>query len=177
MSRTLIATFEDEFRRYRLLAEKAMVQLSDDALNRVVAPDGNSIAMLVRHISGNFLSRFTDFLTSDGEKPWRDRDGEFGTRVYGRAEMEEMWQRGWSVLERELAALTDADVEREVSIRGQPLRVHEALARSVSHAAYHVGQIVLLARMLADDEWKWLTIPKGKSVEYNRAPTLEKGPR
>jgi hypothetical protein len=173
----LITSFETEFRRYRLLAERAMAQLSDGALNRIVAPEGNSIAMLVRHMSGNFLSRFTDFLTTDGEKPWRDRDGEFETREYTRAETEEMWRRGWEVVERELAAITDVDAAREVRIRDQSLGVHEALARSVSHAAYHVGQIVLLARMLTSDEWRSLSIPKGKSAQYNQAPTLEKGAR
>ena len=177
MSRALTASIEGEFRRYRALAEKAMAQLPDAALNRIPVVEGNSIAMIVRHMSGNFLSRFTDFLTSDGEKSWRNRDGEFETREYGRAELEEMWKKGWGVLEKELTSLTDADLGREVKIRQQPLTVHEALARSVAHAAYHVGQIVVLARIFAHEEWKSLSIPKGKSEEYNRAPIYEKGYR
>lgn len=177
MTRELVANIEAEYRRYRVLAEKAMAQLSDAALNQIAVPDGNSVAMIVRHLSGNLLSRFTEFLTSDGEKPWRDRDDEFVTREYTRAESDEMWRKGWSVLERELAALTDADMSRQVKIRQQPLTVQEALLRSLAHAAYHVGQIVVLARMYAHDEWKSLSIPKGKSEEYNKAPALERAPR
>ena len=177
MSRTLVAGIEGEFRRYRALAEKAMAQLSDAALNRIPVTEGNSIAMVVRHVSGNLLSRFTEFLTSDGEKPWRNRDGEFETREYSRAETDAMWKKGWSVLESELGALTDADLSRVVTIRQQPLTVQDALLRSLAHAAYHVGQIVVLARIFAHDEWRTLSIPKGKSEEYNRAATLERGPR
>ncbi|HJU88973.1 MAG TPA: DUF1572 family protein [Gemmatimonadaceae bacterium] len=177
MSRELVANIESEYRRYRALGEKAMSQLSDHALNRIAATDGNSIAMVVRHLSGNLLSRFTDFLTTDGEKPWRNRDGEFETREYSRAETDQMWKDGWGVLERELASLTDDALRREVKIRQQSLTVQEALLRSLAHAAYHVGQMVLLARIFAHEEWKSLSIPKGKSEEYNRAPTLEKGLR
>jgi hypothetical protein len=141
-----------------------------------VAPNGNSIAMLVRHLGGNLASRFTDFLTADGEKPWRNRDDEFADGVYSRAEVDEAWRAGWDVLRRELAALTDADLERQVTIRGQGLTVHAALCRSLAHAAMHVGQIILLARIVATDEWKWISIPKGQSQQYNQNPTLEKRP-
>jgi hypothetical protein len=171
-----VKDFIDEYERYRLTGEKAMAQVSDEALNRVVAPDGNSIAMLVRHVGGNLVSRFTDFLTTDGEKPWRDRDDEFADGVYTRAEVDEAWTTGWNVLEAELKKLTDDDLERLVTIRGQEMTVHAALCRSLAHASMHVGQIILLARMQASDEWKWITIPKGQSQQYNQNPTLEKRP-
>lgn len=166
--------FVDEYGRYRMMAEKAVAQVSDDAFNRVLAADGNSIAMLMRHIGGNLASRFTDFLTSDGEKPWRDRDDEFADGTFTRAAVDEIWMNGWSVLEGSLAKLTDDDLTKTIKIRGQDLTVHEALCRSVTHTASHVGQIVLLARILAHDQWKWITIPKGQSRQYNQNPTLEK---
>lgn len=165
----MLSDFVSEFKRYRTLGEKALAQMPDEALNRVTADEGNSAAMIVRHIGGNLLSRFTDFLTSDGEKPWRDREREFEERPYSRAEMEEVWQRGWSVLEAQLAALSDADLGRQVSIRGQPMTVHAALCRSTTHVAYHVGQIVLLARGEAQGAWQSLSIPRGKSDEFNRS--------
>lgn len=172
----LVKDFLDEYARYRAIGEKAMAQVSDDALNRVVAPDGNSIAMIVRHLGGNLVSRFTDFLTADGEKPWRNRDGEFMEGPFTRAAVDEAWSKGWQVVEREIGALTDDDLRRTVRIRGVPHTVHEALSRSVTHASYHVGQIVLLARMLASDDWKWISIPKNQSQQYNANPVLEKGP-
>ncbi len=173
----MLQDFRDEFERYRLIGERALAQVPDDALNRVPSPDGNSAAMLVRHVSGNLLSRFTDFLTTDGEKPWRERDTEFEEQSYTRAQMEERWRAGWAVVERELGALSDADLERQVTIRGQALTVHAALCRATTHIAYHMGQLVLLARMSTTSSWQWISIPKGQSEQYNRAPTMERGPR
>jgi uncharacterized damage-inducible protein DinB len=172
----MIDHFHDEFIRYKTTAEKAIEQVSDEALNTVVAPEGNSIGMLMRHMSGNLVSRFTEFLGSDGEKPWRNRDGEFETKKYARDDLLRMWGAGWEVLERQLAGMTDEELSRPVLIRGKTMTVHEALCRSLAHMATHVGQIVLLARILATDEWRWITIPKGKSREYNVNPTLEKRP-
>ena len=171
-----VKDFIGEYGRYRAVGEKAMAQVTDEALNRVVAPNGNSIAMIVRHMGGNLVSRFTDFLTSDGEKPWRNRDDEFAEGVYTRAEVDDAWKTGWDVLESELRKLTDDDLERIVTIRGQELTVHAALSRSATHASMHVGQIILLSRILASHEWKWISIPKGQSAQYNLNPTLEKGP-
>ena len=173
----MLKDFQDEFERYKVIGRKAIDQLSDDAINQVVGPNNNSVGMIIRHISGNLVSRFTDFLASDGEKPWRNRDAEFADVRYDREQVSAMWARGWEVLEKELATLTDADLQKRVYIRGQPFAVHEALARSLAHVSYHVGQIVLLARILASSEWQWITIPKGKSQEYNRNPIHEKGPR
>ena len=173
----MLDDFRAEFLRYRRTGERALAQLPDAALDRVPAPEGNSPAMLVRHMSGNLASRFTDFLTSDGEKPWRARDGEFEERPYTRAEMDAMWAEGWAVLERTLEGLTEADLARSVAIRGQPLTVHAALCRSVAHMAMHVGQLVLLARMWAAGPWQSLSIPRGASDAYNAAPTMERPTR
>jgi hypothetical protein len=172
----LLDDFRSEYARYRATGERALAQLPDAALNRVPSPDGNSAAMVVRHLGGNLASRFTDFLTDDGEKPWRDRDAEFADREYTRAEVDEWWRRGWDVLEATLAGLTDADLGRTVVIRRQPLGVHAALARSLSHVAYHVGQLVLLSRMATGASWRWISIPRGGSDAYNAAPTMEKAP-
>lgn len=172
----MIEDFRSEFERYRMLGEKALAQMPDSALNTVTAPDGNSAAMIVRHMSGNLVSRFSNFLTEDGEKPNRDRDSEFADGSYSRAEMDEMWKAGWAVLDATLASLRDEDLARTVTIRQQPLTVHAALARSTTHQAYHVGQLVLLARMTAEREWQSLSIPKNASQRYNAAPDREKKP-
>jgi uncharacterized damage-inducible protein DinB len=172
----LIADFRTEYARYRELAEKALAQMPDGELNRVPAADANSAAMVVRHMSGNLVSRFTNFLSEDGEKPNRDRDAEFDEREYTRAEVSAFWARGFAVLDDALVSLTDADLERTVTIRQQPMTVHAALSRSLAHLAYHVGQIVLLARVSVAGPWNSLSIPKGQSAQYSAVPTREKKP-
>jgi uncharacterized damage-inducible protein DinB len=172
----LIKDLLSEYKRYRLLAERAIAQMPDDALNVVPGTECNSVAMIVAHMSGNLKSRFTNFLTEDGEKPWRERDEEFASRTCTRVDVLKLWADAWSVLEGEVTPLTDADLARVVTIRQQPLTVHAALCRSISHVAYHVGQIVLLARMYADAPWVSLSIPKGQSAAYNTNPTREKSP-
>jgi hypothetical protein len=171
-----VQDFTDEYARYRAVGEKALAQVSEEGLNRVVAPNGNSIAVIVRHVSGNFRSRFTDFLTTDGEKPARDREAEFAGGTYTRAEIDEAWRAGWAVLEKALDDLGEDDLQTTVKIRGQELSVHEALCRSLAHVAQHVGQIILLARIVATDDWKWISIPPGQSAQYNKNPTMEKLP-
>lgn len=173
----LVTDLAGEYKRYQLLAEGAMAQMSEQGLNHVPATECNSVAMIVAHLSGNLRSRFTNFLTEDGEKPWRERDEEFAERHCTRDEVQAFWTAGWATLSRELGALTDADLSRVVTIRQQPLSVHAALCRSIAHVAYHVGQIVLLARSTADEPWRSLSIPKGQSAEYNKKPTNEKLPR
>jgi hypothetical protein len=163
----MIQEFSKEYARYKNIGLKAMAQVPDERLNEIAGPDSNSIAILVQHISGNFISRFTDFLTSDGEKSWRDRDSEFKPVPRTRKELEELWARGWAVLEDQLGRLTEQDLSKEVYIRGEAWTVHGALARSLAHASYHVGQIVVLARILCSADWQWLSIPKDKSKEYN----------
>jgi uncharacterized damage-inducible protein DinB len=172
----MLKDFVDEYKRYQIIGQKTLAQISDEYLNKVLGADNNSIAVIVRHISGNLISRFTDFLSSDGEKSWRDRDSEFVERDYGREELNEIWDKGWQVLEMTLGELTDEDLPKTVTIRGHKHSVHEALSRSIAHIAYHVGQIVLLARIFNDGNWQWISVPKGKSKEYNQNPTMEKRP-
>lgn len=165
-----------EFRRYKVLAEGAIAQVGDEELLRVQDDASNSIAVLVRHLSGNLRSRFTDFLTSDGEKPWRDRDNEFASVSDTRDQLLATWDQGWRVLFGALESLSDHDLRGSVTIRGVSLTVVEALQRSLAHVAYHVGQIVLLARGFVGQQWTPLSIPPGQSSQYNENPTLEKGP-
>lgn len=120
------------------------------------------------HVAGNLKSRFTDFLTTDGEKPWRDRESEFAARTVTAAELSAKWEDGWSALLTEVDALSDADLARTVTIRSQPLSVLDALQRSLAHTSYHVGQIVFLSRLLTGGRWEWLSIPPGQSDEFNR---------
>ncbi len=173
----MIKDFIDEYERYRISGEKAIDQVSDDGLNHVTGHDNNSIAVIIRHISGNLVSRFTDFLRSDGEKPWRNRDSEFEDVEYSRDELHQIWDKGWEVLNAQLSELSDADLQRKVFIRGQEFTVHGALSRSLAHTAYHIGQIVLLARILKGGDWAWISIPRGKSQEYDQNPTNEKKPQ
>jgi hypothetical protein len=163
----VLRSIESEFRRYKGLGEGAIAQLDDADFGRPVGA-GNSVAILVWHISGNLKSRFTDFLTSDGEKPWRARDEEFVSRLVTRAQLLEKWEEGWTTLFAALHTLKAEDLTRTVTIRNQPLAVHEALERSLSHASYHVGQIVYIAKSLRGDRWKYMSIPPGKSEEYNK---------
>src|SRR2546423_1823325 len=163
----LVNDFIGEYQRYRALAENAMSQVSDGALNVLSAAEGNSIAIIARHVGGNLRSRFTDFLSSDGEKPWRDRDNEFTEAEFTREQVNEAWGGGFDVVASELAKLRDEDLARTVTIRGAEFTVHEALCRSLAHTAMHAGQIVLLAKIAAGDNWKTLSIAKGKSSEFN----------
>jgi uncharacterized damage-inducible protein DinB len=170
---TIVESIRAEYLRYKALAESAIAQLDDAQLSTDGAGGGNSIAVICWHISGNLKSRFTDFLTSDGEKPWRQRDEEFQARRATRAELLEKWEAGWAPLLSALSTLTDDQLQGTVTIRRQPLVVHEALHRSLGHTAYHVGQIVSLAKSLRGGAWKYLSIPPGGSAAYNRDPTHE----
>jgi len=169
----IIDSVRAEYLRYKGLAEAAVAQLSDADLIVPGPGGGNSIAVLCWHLAGNFRSRFTDFLTTDGEKPWRRREEEFHRRSVTQDELLAFWEGGWAVLLETLRGLSDDDLEREVTIRGQPLRVMEALHRSLAHASYHVGQIVFLAHGLKGADWRWLSIPPGQSDQYNARPNME----
>lgn len=170
----VVRTLEEEYRRYKALGESAMAQLPEHELSREGPGGGNSIATLVWHVSGNLASRFTDFLTSDGEKPWRDRDDEFVPRSVTRAELLARWAAGWTAVLEAVAGLTDADLDRVVTVRRQPLTVSQALSRSLAHTVYHVGQIVYLSKVWRGTEWTSLSIPLGGSRAYNEAPTRER---
>ncbi len=177
MGRVMVDAILAEYDRYRELGTKALAQVAEEKLWVQPPGKGNSLVVLVQHMSGNFRSRFTDFLTSDGEKEWRSRDDEFTERRLTRAEIDKLWNDGWSALHAAVRPLTDADLSLSVKIRGRELSVLEALLRSVAHASHHVGQIIYLGKMLRGEEWENLSIPPGGSAAYNRNPTREKPPR
>ena len=164
---SVIKSLQDEYTRYKALAEAAIAQMGDEELAAVGHDGGNSVEMLMRHVAGNLKSRFTDFRTSDGEKPWRHRDDEFESAGLTRSNLLELWEDGWGVLFRELEKLSDADLSATVTVRRQALRIDEALHRSLAHSAYHVGQIVFMAKAMRGGTWRTLSIPRGKSEEYN----------
>jgi uncharacterized damage-inducible protein DinB len=158
----------DLFRYYKKLGERAMAQCPDEGLFTMLDAESNSIAIVVKHMAGNMRSRWTNFLTSDGEKPDRNRDTEFEAPPTTRAELMELWERGWKLLFGALEPLNDADLTRTITIRTEPHSVTQAVNRQVAHYSYHVGQIVYLARHFAGDKWQTLTIPKKKSAEFNK---------
>jgi uncharacterized damage-inducible protein DinB len=170
---TIVESIRAEYVRYKTMAEAAIRQLDDAQLAAHTSGNSNSIATICWHVAGNLKSRFTDFLTSDGEKPWRHREEEFEPRTVTKAEVLEKWEDGWTALHGALAALRDDELHGTVTIRRQSLEVHEALNRSLAHVAYHVGQIVFIAKSLRGNDWTYLSIPPGKSDEYNRNPTGE----
>jgi hypothetical protein len=159
------------FRYYKNLADRAMEQVTDEQLLTVLDPEMNSIALTVKHMAGNMRSRWTDFLTSDGEKPDRNRDGEFVEPPSGREDLLKLWEDGWQCLFRALELLSDADVRRTVTIRGEAHSVMQAINRQIAHYAYHCGQIVLLAKHFSHQQWKSLSVPRNRSVEFNRRVT------
>ena len=145
-----------------------MAQLADEQLFVKLNPRQNSIAAIVRHLAGNMRSRFTDFLTSDGEKPWRDREREFDEAAIPRAELMDLWERGWRCVFDAVEPLTDADLSRAVTIRTEPHTVFQAINRQTAHYAYHVGQILLIAKHVKGGDWTYLTIAPGKTEQFNR---------
>ena len=171
-----------QLRGYKRMAEGAISQLRDEDLFVKMDPESNSIAILMKHIAGNMRSRFTDFLTTDGEKPDRHRDTEFEVKSKDtRAELMQNWESGWKVVLSTVESLTPEDVDRTVTIRQEPHTVLQALNRALAHYSAHIGQIVFLAKHLRSSEWKTLSIPRGKSDEFNAAarqggsPSHEKG--
>ncbi len=163
------------FRMYKAMGERALAQVTDDQLQVALDPESNSIAVIVKHLAGNMRSRWTDFLTSDGEKPDRNRDTEFEAPPATRAALMEMWESGWRVVFSALEPLTDADLGRTVCIRNEPHSVMQAINRQVAHYGCHVGQIVFLAKHLASSKWVSLSIPRGKSAEVNARMASGKG--
>ena len=164
----IIDSIRGEYLRYKKLGEAALAQVPDDRLSAIASPESNSIVTICWHVAGNLKSRFTDFLTADGEKPWRNREEEFDARKVSRAELLAKWEDGWNTLLGALSGLTDDVLTREVTIRGQGLSVVEALHRSLAHTSYHVGQIVFLAREAAGSQWTSLSIPRGQSAAFNQ---------
>lgn len=156
------------FRYYKSLSERAMAQVSDEDLFTAFDEESNSIAIIVKHMAGNMLSRWTDFLTSDGEKPTRNRDSEFVDPPLSRESLLQLWNESWDVLFCALERLSDADLDRTVKIRGEAHSLTQAINRQLTHYAYHSGQIVLLAKHLSHNRWQSLTIPRNRSTEFNR---------
>jgi uncharacterized damage-inducible protein DinB len=156
------------FRQYKKLAERAMSQIADEQLFVALDPEANSIALIVKHMAGNMRSRWTDFLTTDGEKPDRNRDFEFVEPPETREALMAVWEDGWSRVFSALEPLTDADMDRRVAIRGEGHSVMQAINRQVAHYAHHAGQIVLLAKHLGHEKWESLSVPRNRSAEFNR---------
>lgn len=156
------------FEYYKSLGEKAMAQIADEALFHMPDEKSNSISVIVKHLQGNMLSRWTDFLTTDGEKEWRDRDSEFEEIIETRDEVMKQWNEGWACLFSALNTLQPEDFDKTVYIRNMGQTVLEAIMRQMAHYAYHIGQIVYLARLFNEGDWKTLTIPKGGSATYNK---------
>jgi hypothetical protein len=158
------------FRYYKKLGDRAMTQCPDEALFTTLDPESNSIAIIVKHLSGNMRSRWLDFLTTDGEKPDRNRDTEFETPLTTRAELIEQWERGWKYVFDALEPLKEADLTRTVTIRTEPHSVMQAINRQIAHYAHHVGQILFLAKHLTftkTGKWESLSVPRGKSADMN----------
>lgn len=176
---SIAAHYLDEIRRqlrgYKRLSEGALAQLKDEDFFVALDPESNSIAILIKHISGNMRSRFSDFLTTDGEKPDRHRDGEFElSDKTTRADLMNSWEEGWRVVFGVLDSLTPEDVMRTVQIRQEPHTVVQALNRALAHYATHLGQIVFLAKHFRSSEWQTLSVPRGKSEEFNRMSIEER---
>jgi uncharacterized damage-inducible protein DinB len=154
------------FRKHKQSAEKAFNQLGDEEFFRKPGEQSNSVAIIIKHVAGNLRSRWTDVLTTDGDKPWRDRDNEFVISSEDtRAQLLAAWEQGWDTLFRTLNSLEEADVLRKIRIRGEEHTVLQAIDRSLTHVAYHTGQILYVARLIKPDGWQWITIPPGKSLE------------
>jgi uncharacterized damage-inducible protein DinB len=166
---TVIAAWVAEFRRAREQIDKALTQLSDDQFRTRLTPTTNSCALIVKHLAGNMRSRWTDWLSTDGEKPDRNRESEFEDRGESRAELMQRLDHGWSLVFGALAALTPPDLARTVRIRGQAHTLPEAVERQVAHYGYHAGQIQLIARIIHGEEgWQWQSIPHGGSAKFNQ---------
>ncbi|MGA3045543.1 MAG: DUF1572 domain-containing protein [Terracidiphilus sp.] len=156
------------FRYYKRLAQRAMEQVTEAQLFEALDDEANSIAVIVKHMAGNMRSRWTDFLTTDGEKPDRNRDSEFEEPPATRAALMEIWEAGWACLFNAIEPLKDADLPRAITIRGEPHSVMQAINRQLAHYPHHVGQIVLLAKHFCCGRWESLSVPKNKSAEFNK---------
>ncbi len=167
MNKEFLSSAIKQFEYYKLLGEKTIAQLPEDKLVWQYNAESNSIATIVKHLSGNMQSRWTDFLTTDGEKEWRKRDGEFENDIKSKKEVLEIWNQGWECLFNALNSITENDYDKLVYIRNQGHTITEAINRQLAHYPYHVGQIVFIGKMICDEKWTSLSIPKGNSNTYN----------
>jgi len=168
---SLAKTFLDSYLKrssyYKELGDKTFEQLADADFHIQPNAESNSIAIIIQHLAGNMLSRFSNFLTEDGEKEWRNRDTEFEERYLSKEQLLNKWNEGWDCFLSAVKSLTEDDLQKTITIRSEPLSVIDALNRQLAHYPYHVGQIVYIGRMIKADQWKSLSIPKGKSDEFN----------
>lgn len=162
-----LESVKKQFLYYKGLGEKAMEQVPDQQLFWQYNNESNSIATVVKHLSGNMISRWTDFLTSDGEKEWRQRDAEFENDIKTREDLLKVWDKGWDCFEKTLNSLTVNDLEKIIYIRNQGCTVVDAINRQLAHYPYHIGQIVFISKMMVDEKWKSLSIPRNQSKNYN----------
>jgi len=167
MKTNYLESARKQFEYYKMLGDKTFAQLSDEQLFWQFNEESNSIAMIVKHLWGNMLSRWTDFLTSDGEKEWRNREAEFENDMRSREELLTKWKNGWNCLFTAIDTLNEDDLQKIIYIRNQGHSVMEAINRQLAHYPYHVGQIVFIGKMLCDENWTSLSIPKGKSQDFN----------
>lgn len=165
------------FRNYKKLAERALEQISDEEFFKQIDEESNSLAIIVKHIAGNLKSRWTDFLTADGEKDFRDRDSEFIAEGDTRESLMEFWEESWQILFKELGALEAEDFAKTITIRQQPHTICEAINRQLTHYSYHIGQVTFLAKHFRSSEWKTLSVPKNKSAQFNSFMSENKGDR
>lgn len=167
LGKEYLSTVIKRLKYYKDLGEKTFDQLADQDFQYLPTSESNSIAIIVQHMSGNMLSRFTNFLTEDGEKEWRQRDDEFEVHDFSKHQVIDLWNKGWQCCFDALEALTENDLQTTIYIRKEPLSVVDAINRQLAHYPYHIGQIVYIGRMIKNKEWKNLSIPKGQSLQYN----------
>lgn len=153
---------------YKTLAEKCFEQLENSDFHSTTNSNNNSIAIIIQHMAGNMKSRFTNFLTEDGEKEWRQRDTEFEINNLSKEDLLILWNEGWNCVLNAITSINEANIQQNIFIRNEPLTISDALLRQLSHYSYHIGQIITIARIIKNDDWKSLSIPKGKSNEYNQ---------
>jgi len=167
MNTDYLESAKKQFEYYKLLGEKTLAQLPEEKLFWTYNEESNSIAIIVKHLHGNMLSRWTDFLTTDGEKEWRNRDAEFDNDIKSGKDLMQLWSQGWQCVFNALKGLTEKDLSRTVYIRNMGHSVPDAINRQLAHYAYHVGQIVFIGKMICNEEWNSLSIPRKQSGEYN----------
>jgi len=178
MEDSYITSVFKQFEYYKSLGDKTIAQLSITELKQEYAKDSNSLSIIIKHIVGNMLSRCTNFLTTDGEKEWRNRDSEFENTFQNKKKLLDYWSKGWDCLFNAISPLSSSDLDRIIFIRNQGHTVQEAINRQLAHYSYHIGQLVFLRKLTKGKNWKSLSIPKGQSTTYNNEKfSIEKGRR
>ncbi len=168
MNSSYLSSAVSQFSSYRLLGEKSMAQMQDEMLFWQYNPESNSVATIVRHLAGNMLSRWTDIFNTDGEKEWRNRDAEFVNDLNSREELMALWNSGWDRLFETLNSLQETDLQKTIYIRNEAHTVMDAINRQLAHYSSHIGQIIYIGKMVCNEEWKSLSIPRNRSDEFNR---------